>query len=276
MRINQENRIPAGSDLYYSLLYTSGQRRIAAEALHAFAREVRRIPTECSDPGVARMKLQWWREELARAAAGQPRHPVGTALNDVYTEFEISPRHFEPLIDGVESELQMVTPPSQDLIDDYCRAVGGTLWRAWAQINGGDDGACADNAARLAGYVERANILRTLREDLDSGLCKLNAEQLAFHGISHQQLTDYQATSAIRTLFAAEVTAIRNGLAASRSAFTAVHRQQQLGMLIVAAITDATLTAYEEGGLAFLNSRVDLTPLRKLWIAWRTRRRERP
>ena len=77
IELNETYRAQPGSDLYYSLLYTPQPQRLAAETLHAFAREVIDIPRTCSDPGVARLKLQWWREELARTFAGRATTPAG-------------------------------------------------------------------------------------------------------------------------------------------------------------------------------------------------------
>ena len=47
---------------------------------NARIREIARAPT---DPGVARLKLDWWRSELARLATGEDglRHPLMMALH---------------------------------------------------------------------------------------------------------------------------------------------------------------------------------------------------
>ena len=274
IELNETYRAQPGSDLYYSLLYTPQPQRLAAETLHAFAREVIDIPRTCSDPGVARLKLQWWREELARTFAGEPRHPLGKALHAVDQTLALDIEHFKTFVGGVETVLHMVAPPSAEALTAFHQAVAGSLWRSWTAINGGDV-ECKASATALAVYVERAATLRNLRVDLAAGFCKLDAAQLADRGVSHEQLAAFDASPSVTALLQVEVAAIRKGLKETLLSFPAKARVEQVGLLIFAKITQATLQAYESAGCPFLESRISLTPLRKLWIAWRTKRRQR-
>jgi len=43
----------------------------------------------------------------------------------------------------------------------------------------------------------------------------------------------------------------------------------------MSAIYEATLDEVERDGFRVMEQRVSLTPLRKLWLAWKTARRER-
>ena len=76
----QDKAVRSGSSFYYSFLFLPPERRRAITALYAFCREVDDIVDECTDTGVARTKLAWWRQELARLYAGAPQHPVTRAL----------------------------------------------------------------------------------------------------------------------------------------------------------------------------------------------------
>src|SRR5690606_21228167 len=62
----QEKAAASGSSFYYSFLFLPPPRRAAITALYAFCREVDDVVDECTDPGVARTKLAWWRDELDR------------------------------------------------------------------------------------------------------------------------------------------------------------------------------------------------------------------
>ena len=52
-------------------------------------------------------------------------------------------------------------------------------------------------------------------------------------------------------------------------------RYTQRTGLIMAAIYEATLNEIEKDGFQVMKHRVSLTPIRKLWIAWRTSRKEK-
>ncbi|MGE5467117.1 MAG: squalene/phytoene synthase family protein, partial [Ignavibacteria bacterium] len=76
----QQKASASGSSFYYSFLFLPRERRQAITALYAFCREVDDAVDECSDAGVARAKLAWWRGEVAALYAGRPTHPVTQAL----------------------------------------------------------------------------------------------------------------------------------------------------------------------------------------------------
>ncbi len=56
--------IPNGSNLYYATIYESDTNKTIIISFHAFLYELTEIIYECSDPGVARIKLKWWQEEI--------------------------------------------------------------------------------------------------------------------------------------------------------------------------------------------------------------------
>ena len=74
----QEKAAASGSSFYYAFLFLSPPRRAAITAFYAFCREVDDVADEVSDPGVAAVKLAWWRSEVGAAFAGTAE-PSGDA-----------------------------------------------------------------------------------------------------------------------------------------------------------------------------------------------------
>ena len=68
----QERAARSGSSFYYAFLFLPPPRRAAITAFYAFCREVDDVVDEVADPGVAAVKLDWWRKEVATAFAGRP------------------------------------------------------------------------------------------------------------------------------------------------------------------------------------------------------------
>src|SRR4029453_8396987 len=68
----QQKAAQSGSSFYYSFMFLPPPRRRAITALYAFCREVDDVVDSITDPGVARTKLAWWRQELARVFDGTP------------------------------------------------------------------------------------------------------------------------------------------------------------------------------------------------------------
>jgi phytoene synthase len=71
---------PAGSTRWYAWLFTPQRARDTTALLFALESEWRSTVARPIDHGVAHLKLHWWREEIQRLAAGEPRHPLTQAL----------------------------------------------------------------------------------------------------------------------------------------------------------------------------------------------------
>ena len=72
---------------------------------------------------------------------------------------------------------------------------------------------------------------------------------------------------------AEQVARARRWHARAMAALPAEDRRAQRPGLIMAAIYRALLDEIERDGYRVLDHRIALTPLRKLWIAWKTARR---
>src|ERR1700712_153359 len=101
----QQKAAKSGSSFYYSFLFLPPERRRAITALYAFCREVDDTVDECTDESLARIKLAWWRTEVAAMYAGKPTHPVMLALQPHVAPFGLQQEHLQAVIDGMEMDL---------------------------------------------------------------------------------------------------------------------------------------------------------------------------
>ncbi len=68
--------MPPGTAQYWSWLFASRDARDPLLGTYALMAEWRALLDPGTEPGVAYMKLAWWREEIGRLAAGSPAHPI--------------------------------------------------------------------------------------------------------------------------------------------------------------------------------------------------------
>ena len=115
----QQKAVASGSSFYYSFLFLPPERRRAITALYAYCREVDDVVDECTDAGVARTKLVWWREEVGRLYTGKPQHPVTKALASAITTYNIQQQHMLELIDGMAMDLEYNRYPDFDTLQQY-------------------------------------------------------------------------------------------------------------------------------------------------------------
>ena len=118
---------PFGSPAYYALRFSPAARLEYDARLLAWYGLVREIAAQPRDPGVARLKLDWWRSELARVAAGSPSHPLSSELVGLGLGADVLPT-MQEVVDGAEWELRS---PQPDGLDDFvrrCRNADGLLF----------------------------------------------------------------------------------------------------------------------------------------------------
>ena len=263
----------SGSSFYYSFMFLPPQRRRAITALYAFCREVDDVVDETTDPGIAAAKLAWWRTEVSAAFSGAPQHPVAQALASIVREYPLKEAELQMVIDGMAMDLDRHRYLDFDDLLLYCDRVAGVVGLMSAEIFGYTNPATRVYARDLGSAFQLTNIIRDVGEDARRGRIYLPQDELARHGIAASALLRREAGAAFRALMAEQVTRARVWYGRAQDALPAEDRATQRPGLIMAAIYAALLDEIERDGYAVLDHRIALTPLRKLWIAFRTSRR---
>jgi len=266
----QDKAAKSGSSFYYSFLFLPPDRRRAITALYAFCREVDDVVDEVTDPAIARIKLAWWREELARLFSGEPQHPVGKALLPALSQFGLEREHLDALIDGMEMDLHPVLYPDRISLERYCHRVAGVVGLLSARIFGFSHDSTLEYAHTLGIAFQLTNILRDIGEDARRGRVYLPGEEMAKHGITAADILALKDTPALRALLAEQAQAARDMYARAFALLPHDDRKAQRPGLIMAAIYQTLLEEISAENYAVMHQRIALTPLRKLWLAWRT------
>ncbi len=113
--------------------------RLALFPLYAFNLEVARAPYVTKEPLIAEMRLQWWREALAEAAAGAPprAHEVAGPLAQLILERSLDVAPLDALAEARRRDAE-ARPFGTAEVRDYVRATGGGLMRATCAALGED------------------------------------------------------------------------------------------------------------------------------------------
>jgi phytoene synthase len=271
----QAKAVASGSSFYYSFRFLSPDRRRAITAFYAFCREVDDIADECQDANLARTKLAWWRDEIARLYDGSPGHPVTLALAETIVPFHLPQDAFEQIIDGMEMDLdfangQPVLYPDYKSLRLYCHRVAGVVGEVAASIFGMTDRTTLKYANKLGLAFQLTNIIRDVGEDARRGRIYLPADELAQFGVSPADLLQARMSDNFRKLMAFQTERARQTYDEAMALLPASDRKAQRPGLIMAAIYRTLLDEIQADGFLVLDRRTSLTPLRKLWLAWRT------
>ena len=271
----EQKTASSGSSFYFSFLFLEAEEKQAMTALYAFCREIDDVVDECSDSGIARTKLAWWRDEIVRTFAGTPQHPVGKALYIPTQTFSLPQEHFTEIIDGMEMDLDYQSYPTFKDLALYCHRVASMVGIMSAEIFGYQDRRTLKYAHHLGMAFQLTNILRDVREDSRRGRVYIPLDELAQHGVSVDELYTDQTTDKLRTLFRHQAERIEYYYQQAFESLPDIDRYAQRSGLIMAAIYRTTLDKITADDYNVLEKRITLTPLRKLWLAWNTMSREK-
>ena len=266
----QQKAAASGSSFYYSFLFLPPERRRAITALYAFCREVDDVADEVQDTSVARTKLAWWRTEVANLFAGHPQHPVMKALAPFTQRFGLDAARMNEIIDGMEMDLVQHRYADFDALRRYCHRVAGVVGQLSASIFGYRNAATLEYAEALGLAFQLTNIIRDVGEDARRDRVYLPADELAKFGISPDDIVACRDSPRFRELMRFQADRAVSYFELAFSKLPAEDREPQRAGIIMAAIYRALLEEIRGDDFAVLDRRIALTPLRKLWIAWKT------
>jgi len=266
----QDKTAASGSSFYYSFMFLPGDKRRAITALYAFCREVDDVVDECSDEQVARTTLNWWRSQVAEIYGGNPQHPVAQALVPVVQQFNLSREHLLEIIDGMEMDLQQARYPDFKSLQLYCYRVASVVGLLAAEIFGYTDRRTQKYAHDLGIAFQLTNIIRDVGEDARRNRIYLPMDELQQFGVTAAEILNTKESENFHKLMAFQVDRAQRYYRQALEHLPEVDRKSQRTGLIMAAIYRATLEEVVASGCHVLKERVSLTPLRKLWLAWKT------
>jgi phytoene synthase len=265
----QQKAAASGSSFYHAFRFLPLDKRRAITAFYAWCREVDDIADECQDPGVTRIKLAWWREEVDRLYAGKPSHPVTLALRDAVQDVDIAQEQLLEIMDGVEMDLDRTRYPDFRQLRLYCHRVAGVVGEVSARIFGHTDRSTLKYAALLGLAFQLTNIIRDVGEDARRGRIYLPQDEMQAHGVREADVLAGRQTEAFRRLMEYQYQRAVATYEQALALLPAVDRRSQRPGLIMAAIYRTLLEEIRRDGYQVLRHRIALPPLRKLWIAWR-------
>ncbi len=263
----EERAAPPGSALHYALRVVPLAPRRALLAIHAFAAEARAAVTDAHDPDVARARIAWWREELRRAFEGEPQHPVARALLPAARAYDLAEEPFQQILDGADLDLAPDRLADAQSWRQYLHHTGGVPAQLAAQVLGYADRRTLEYAAEAGLALELARVIGDLGADLQAGRRYLPRDLLARHAVSDGDLR--RATPAAGALLRELVGQARALMAGAEHMLPAVDRRRQRAGLAQLALARALLDEIDRDPLQVLRARIALTPIRKLWIAWK-------
>lgn len=270
----QQKAAPPGSSAYYALRQAPFARQPLLTALFALRRELEETVKETSDPTIGHTKLAWWQKELAALTEGQPSHPVSKALAAHHPAIETDAPLLQALVAGFRMDLEQARYLDFANLQRYLDQVGGSFATLVARASAGQADAAQDTwAAALGRALMLAQLIQDLGHDARHGRIYVPIDELQRYTVTAADLLNRRYSPAFTELMQYQANRARAALDVALAAIPADARRAQRTLRAQAALAQALLDEIARDDFQVLHQRIALTPIRKLWIAWRAARK---
>ena len=265
----QDKAAKSGSSFYYSFLFLPKTKREAITALYAFCREVDDVVDECKETSIARTKLAWWRNEIHQLYQNNPQHPVTKALNDVIRTYHLDQEHFIEIIDGMEMDLDQNRYTDFKQLQLYCYRVASVVGLLSAQIFGFSNRKTLKYAHDLGMAFQLTNIVRDVGEDARRDRIYIPLDELEKFGVTESDILNGKSSEHLQALLNFQIERAEGFYdRALKTLPTEDKKLQRTGLIMTAIYRTLLREIKASGSEQVLHSRISLTPLRKLYLAW--------
>lgn len=260
---------PPGSMRYFSLLYAPQNKREQLLALYVIDAEIRES-AQSANHDVAHTRLQWWRAEIDRLVNGSPQHPATRLLNDSLSERTAFAKLHETIV-AADMDLARMTYSNMGELRAYSSRSGGAIQELMAAQLAAPlplDEAGRTTANRMGIGVRQSEMLRDLRQDAYAGRVYLPQERLTRHNVTLEDMRGREVAphlkAALREFKDAVTEELRSALASAPASLRP--------LAVLAALHRRLLDRIAAQDFNVATSRIDLGPIEKPWVAWRTAR----
>ena len=265
--------VAPGSLRHFAVLFSGSPEKPLVEALYALESELRRIVAATSHEA-AHAKLQWWRGEIDRLAAGRPRHPLASALLPLRGRRDVDLTLLHELLVAADLDLARMTYSTWQELDAYLFRSAGITQTLIAAVLAGERGlapAEREFARRLGAALRQGEMLFDLDRDLARGRLYVPTTALEAAGIDPPALARDKRTAPASKLIAEWQDRVRSELRSvpATLAETALRGAQRHG-LVLAALYAQWLETRSAASAPAGGPGPGLGPFTRLWTAWRT------
>jgi phytoene synthase len=170
----------------------------------------------------------------------------------------------------MEMDLNQTRYLDYKAMQTYCWHVASVVGILSASIFGVTDPRTLEYAEKLGLAFQLTNIIRDVGEDARKGRIYLPVNELQQFGVTAADLLNARHSDKFEALMAFQVARAQTVYDEAFALLPKQDRRAQRPGLMMAAIYRTLLTEIERDHYHVLTQRISLTPVRKLWLAWKT------
>ena len=220
-------------DRFQTALFAPAGRREALFALYAFNYEIARVREAVREPMLGQIRLQWWRDVIAAAYAGDPprRHEVVLPLAAAIGKYGLGRADLGRLVDARERDLDPEPPPTLAALEDYADGSSAALVCLALEALGAREAPARAVAQSVGIGYALAGLLRAMPFHARAGRCWIPIDTAARAALDPADYGVLRSTPALRTAAAEIAAAAERHLKAAREQRGAVPRSAVAAVL---------------------------------------------
>jgi 15-cis-phytoene synthase len=260
------------TNFYYAFVFLPVEKRLAIEAVYAFARRGDDVADSGLSPQEAADGLARYRETLDACYAqdsSKLQAPELRALAEAIQRFKIPRKPFEDLILGLEMDLNHAPYSTFEELSLYCYRVASTIGLICIEIFGYQNPQTRDYAVNLGMALQLVNILRDVQRDAQAGRTYIPREDLEQFGVKPAELSAGTYNDAFIELMQFECDRARRYFDLARQMLPPEDRQAMKAAEIMASIYWGILKRIQKRCYNVFGKRVRVPRPVKLWTAFK-------
>jgi len=263
----------AGSPRFLAWLYSTPSQQPVLASLCSIEREIDASVRPGVDHHVAHSRLEWWREECARCAAGEPVHPLTrellTHLRQLApaTAASSALAGLSGLVDAAIWDLASATFERRQELTAYCRRWAAAMIGPLAAAAAGPAG----DLIELGVALHELELLGRLAADAALGRVRIPLDELAQAAVSPQALATPPWAPELVAILHARHQALRQQLAKGVASLASELQRSARGILVWAALAAQASVRAERALPRPANASVAGAAAAN-WRAWRAAR----
>jgi phytoene synthase len=203
-----------GKTYYLATLLLPKAKRPFVHALYGFARYADEIVDDLNSTltEVEKAKaLQHWSDQILKdLVGGKSSDPIGAALIDTVTRFDIPLKYFEAFIHSMKMDLSVTEYKTYEDLMEYVYGSAAVIGLQMVPILGPLSPEAYECAEKLGIAFQLANFIRDVGEDLDRGRVYLPLDELATFGVTRADLEKKILTPEIINALKFNIERVRN------------------------------------------------------------------
>ena len=262
-------------DRYLASLFAPAEKRSHLLALYAFNAEISRIAAQVSEPQLAEIRLQWWRDTIDGIYhQDAQQHPVAQALAKAIEVGDIPKHALLNLVNAHAFDFYSDAMPSLHDLEGYLGETQSALIQMAAMILDREAALQCAEAAGLAGVsYGLMQVIKALPRARALKQCFLPSDLLGQRQVKPMEVYVPDSEAGVTVVLAELREKARARLNEARQRAWTINSKVAPAFLHV-ALTDGYLRQALKRGSAALNAGIDVMQVKKQWALWKAAKSE--